>query len=165
MSTKLRLLLFAAVFVLLYVGVRLASGFERWFIEQLTVPSAVWLLNMSGWTTETVSAIGPRIAAPGGGLNVLQGCEGLDVLGLWIAAVAAGPFGWRGRLLGWTVGALMVFGLNQVRLLSLFAIYREHRAWFGDAHGLWWPLALVISVLLLYGLWQRWFAGTLERSA
>jgi len=95
--------------------------------------------------------------APGGGLNVLQGCEGLDLLCLWLAAVAAGPFTWRGRLLGWTLGALLVFALNQVRLLSLFQLFRHQRDWFGDAHGLWWPLVLVGLVWSLYVLWQRGF--------
>ncbi len=158
MSTPLRLAVFALVFLLLHALTSWSDGFERWFIEDLSVPLAAWLLNTSGLAAEAVSASGSRLVASGGGLNVLQGCEGLDVLALWIAAVAAGPFSWPGRLLGWTLGSLLVFALNQLRLLSLFGIYREHRAWFGDAHGLWWPLALVGAVFLLYLAWQRCFS-------
>lgn len=157
MNSRARLVVFVATFGLLYGLMRWAGGFERWFIEGLTVPTAVGLINLLGLAGEPVAASGSRIVAPGGGLNVLQGCEGLDVLGLWIAAVAAGPFTWRGRLLGWTLGTVVVFALNQVRLLSLFDLFRSHRPWFGDAHGLWWPLVLVAAVFLLFLGWQRLF--------
>ena len=113
------------------------------------------------WQTRQASAA--RLIASGGGLNVLQGCEGLDVLGLWLAAAAAGPFTLRGRLLAFTLGSLLVFGLNQVRLLSLFHLYRNQRDWFGDAHGLWWPLLLVALVWGLYAAWQRGFGLQADR--
>lgn len=151
MTNRHRLLLFVAVFVLVYGLTRIGS-FQSWFIERLTVPLAAWVLAGTG---HEVSAAGPRLVAEGGGLNVLQGCEGLDLLALWIAAVCAGPFSWRRRLAALTLGTLIVFGFNQLRLFSLFHLYRSHRDWFGDAHGLWWPLALVALVWALYALWQR----------
>lgn len=157
MSARTRLFIFVAVFLLWYGGVQMAPSFERWFIEGLTVPVAASAINALGLATETVTASGSRLVASGGGLNVLQGCEGLDVLGLWLAAAAAGPFTLRGRLLALTLGMLLVFALNQVRLLSLFHLYRAQRDWFGDAHGLWWPLVLVGLVWGMYALWQRAF--------
>jgi exosortase/archaeosortase family protein len=159
MSPRARLTVFALTFCGLYLLLQLAGGFERWFIESLTVPVAAWAVGLLGLADGPVQAIGSRIVTPGGGLNVLQGCEGLDVLGLWVAAVAAGPFSWRGRWLGWTLGTLLVFGLNQARLLSLFDLYRSNRDLFGDAHGLWWPLALVVAVFVMFMLWQRLFPG------
>ncbi|MEO8152736.1 MAG: exosortase/archaeosortase family protein [Rhizobacter sp.] len=157
MSTRNRLILFAVVFVLLYAAVHLVTGFERWFIDGLTVPTAAWAINTLGLSAETAVASGSRLVVPGGGLNVLQGCEGLDVLGLWLAATAASPLTARGKWLAWTVGTAIVFTLNQVRLLSLFHLYRAHRQWFGEAHSLWWPLALVALVWALFALWQRGF--------
>jgi exosortase/archaeosortase family protein len=121
------------------------------------VPGAAGFINALGLATETVTASGSRLLASGGGLNVLQGCEGLDVLGLWLAAAAAGPFTLRGRLLALTLGSVLVFALNQLRLASLFHLYRQQRDWFGDAHGLWWPLLLVVLVWALYAVWQRGF--------
>ena len=157
MSTRSRLVVFVAVFLAWYVGVGVLPGFSRWFIEGLTVPVAAWLINAVGLAAETVTASGSRLLASGGGLNVLQGCEGLDVLGLWLAAAAAGPFTLRGRLLAFTLGSVLVFALNQARLLSLFHLYRHQRDWFGDAHGLWWPLLLVALVWGLFAAWQRGF--------
>lgn len=155
MSPRARLLTFVTVFVVLYAAVQSSAGFQHWFIGELTVPAAAWLINAIGLSDVPVVASGSRLVAPGGGLNVLQGCEGLDLLCLWIAAASAGPFTWRARLLAWTLGSMVVFAFNQVRLASLFHLYRTHRDWFGDAHGLWWPLVLVVAVWGLFLLWQR----------
>ena len=157
MSTRTRLVVFVTVFMAWYIGLGLWPGFSRWFIESLTVPVAAAFINALGLAAETVTASGSRLQAAGGGLNVLQGCEGLDVLGLWLAAAAAGPFTLRGRLLAFTLGSVLVFALNQLRLASLFHLYRHQRDWFGDAHGLWWPLLLVALVWALYAGWQRGF--------
>ena len=165
MSNRIRIAVFVAVFLLLYYGVQSAAGFQRWFINELTVPLAAWAINVLGLAPVTVVASGPRLVAAGGGLNVLQGCEGLDLLCLWIAAVCAGPFRPLPRLLALTLGTAIVFALNQARLLSLFHLYRTHRPWFGDAHGLWWPLALVMLIWALYLLWQRGFGGTVFKQA
>lgn len=155
MSARTRLVVFVAAFLLLYGALQIASGFQRWFINDLTVPMAAWVINISGVSPVAVHANGSRLVAPGGGLNVLQGCEGLDLLCLWIAAVIAGPFTWRARLLALTLGSALVVMLNQIRLVSLYQLFRLHRAWFDDAHGLWWPLALVALVWGLFALWQR----------
>lgn len=155
MNARARLAMFVLVFVVLYVAVQASPAFQHAFIEGLTVPTAAWLINATGLAGMPVAAIGSRLVAAGGGLNVLQGCEGLDLLCLWLAATAAGPFGWRARLLAATLGSVLVFALNQLRLVSLFHLYRNHREWFGDAHGLWWPLLLVAAVWGLFALWQR----------
>jgi exosortase/archaeosortase family protein len=158
-----RLAWFAVLFGAWTLWVQSAGRWQTWYIEQLVVPTAVAWINLVGALPVPVVASGPRVVAEGGGLSVLQGCEGLDVLGLWLAAVAAAPLSWRGRLLGWTLGALIVFALNQLRLGSLLVLYREHRAWFGDAHGLWWPVLLVALVFGLFLLWQRWFSSPSPR--
>lgn len=159
MRSRTRLLVFVAVFCIWTALLQWTAGLQAWYIEHLTVPAAVWLINVFLELPAPALAAGARIVAPGGGINVLQGCEGLDVLGLWIAAVAAGALTWRGRWLGWSIGVAIVFALNLGRLISLFDLYRHRRDWFGDAHGLWWPLALVALVFALFVLWQRWFAA------
>lgn len=149
-----RLLAFAAAYLVWHLALVANERFVTWYIEDVTVPVAavvarVYLVDAG------VRAQGPRIVAEGGGLHVREGCEGLDVLGLWVAAMLVAGLGRRGRLLGLTIGTLIVFGLNQLRLLHLLWLYREQRSWFADAHGLWWPLVLVAAVLGLFLLWQR----------
>jgi exosortase/archaeosortase family protein len=130
-------------------GWSLARGtaLERAVIDQATVRLAVALI---GQLTPQVhaSAIGSRISAPGGGINVYNGCEGTEVLFLVVAALLAYPLAWRWRLGGVVSGTALVFGLNQARLLALFYSYRSDRALFDQLHGLIAPLLLIVASLV-----------------
>lgn len=51
------------------------TGIERWIVHDLTLRPAVALVS---WLTSEAraKAVGFSIRAPGGGLNILNGCEG-----------------------------------------------------------------------------------------
>lgn len=123
------------------------SAAERAVIDQATVGTAVALVRRL--TPEVdAQARGARIQAPGGGINVLNGCEGTEVLFLLWAALLAAPLSWRWRLKGAVLGVVWVFALNQVRLLALFYSYRQDREVFNLLHGLVAPGVLVAASLL-----------------
>lgn len=48
------------------------------------------------------------------------------------------------------MSTVLVFGLNQVRLLALFYSYRENRTLFDQLHGLVMPLLLVVAAIGLF---------------
>lgn len=123
------------------------SAAERAVIDQATVGTAVALVRQL--TPEVdAQARGARIQAPGGGINVLNGCEGTEVLFLLWAALLAAPLSWRWRLQGALLGVVWVFTLNQMRLLALFYSYRGDREVFNLLHGLVAPGVLVAATLL-----------------
>ncbi|WP_290906022.1 exosortase/archaeosortase family protein [Aquabacterium sp.] len=127
------------------------SAAERAVIDQATVGTAVALVNRL--TPEVAAqAKGSRIQAAGGGINVLNGCEGTEVLFLLWAALLAAPLSWRWRLQGALLGALWVFALNQLRLLALFYSYRDDRPLFNLLHGLVAP-GLLVAATLLFVAW------------
>ncbi len=124
------------------------AAIERAVIDSATVGSAVLLINAI--TPEVQArAVGSRIKAPGGGINVLNGCEGTEVLFLFAAAMLAYPFSWRTRLTGLLTGTALIFVANQARLLALFYSYQSDRALFNQLHGLVMPLALIALTLTL----------------
>lgn len=123
------------------------SAAERAVIDVATVGTAVALVNRLTPEIE-VRANGSRIQASGGGINVLNGCEGTEVLFLLWAALLAAPLSWRWRLQGAVLGGVWVFALNQARLLALFYSYRDDRALFNLLHGLVAPGVLVAATLL-----------------
>ena len=150
----LRVLCFVVLFALLQSAYSsgLAQPLQRWVIESATVGSAAALLGW--WVPElAVRAEGPRLASPGGGLNVLNGCEGTDVALLMLAAMLVAPLPWRARLVGMALGLPLVFALNQARVLALFFTWREGREWFDLLHGTLAPLLLVMLVGLFYIAW------------
>lgn len=130
---------------------------ERMVINEATVKPAVMLINT--WTPEARAiAVGASIKAPGGGINVLNGCEGTEVLFLLIAALVAYPMSWRFRALGVLTGTFLVYLLNQMRLLALFYSYRSDRALFDQLHGLVAPLMLIALSIAFLITMIRWDA-------
>lgn len=147
--------LMAALFVLVVVALQWAwseargTAVERAVINNATVGTAVAVINF--WTPQVhASAVGPRIKAPGGGINILNGCEGTEVLFLFVAALMAYPFSWQTRLGGLLGGTAFIFVANQGRLLTLFYSYQNDRELFDQLHGLVMPLILIVATLGLF---------------
>lgn len=150
----LQALLFGAVFVLLQAGYGALRGTwaERLAIDTLTVKTAAWSIRML--TPEVaVQAVGSRLKAPGGGINIINGCEGTEVLFLLCAAFASAALPWRARLSGVLAGTLLVFMLNQGRILALFYAYRSDKALFDLLHGTVAPLLLIALSALFFLFW------------
>lgn len=156
--------LFVLVAALLQWGWSEARGtsIERAVIDVATVDTAVAIIN--AWTPNVnAHAVGPSIKAPGGGINILNGCEGTEVLFLFVAALTAYPFSWRTRLGGLLVGSVFIFMANQMRLLALFYSYQNDRALFDELHGLVMPLVLVMVTLALF-VWLMHLDDRLRRT-
>lgn len=149
-----RVVAFVALFAVLQGGYTAQRGgaFERFVIDTLTVRTAAALIDW-GWPAIGVVAEGSRLKARGGGLNVLNGCEGVDIACLLLAAMAVAPIPWRRRVLGMLVGLPGVFALNQLRVMALFHAYRIDRDTFDLLHGGIAPLLMVLGVGLFYLLW------------
>lgn len=127
-------------------GLARGSEMERVVIDQTTVRTAAMLISLCTPDVH-VMAQGASLKAPGGGLNVYNGCEGTELLFLLVAALLAYPFRWRWRLIGLAAGMPLLFALNQVRLLLLFYSFRTDRALFDQLHGLVAPLLLMMITL------------------
>ena len=153
-SLWLQALLFAAVFFALQAGYNAVrdTWVERLVIDTLTVKSAAQLIR-TVTPSVTVEAAGTRLKAPGGGINILNGCEGTEVLFLLYAAFAAAALPWRARLTGALAGTALVFVLNQGRILALFYAYRADKAWFDLLHGTVAPLLLIALSASFFLFW------------
>ncbi len=150
----LRAFAFALVFMALQAGWEAARGswLERLWVHQLTVSSATVLINQ---LTPEVNAVakGARITAPGGGLNVLFGCEGTDAVFLLAAALLVFPMSMRARLTGLLAGLVWVFLLNQLRIVALFYAFRADAGLFDLLHTAAAPLLMVVLTGLFFHLW------------
>jgi exosortase/archaeosortase family protein len=160
-------LIFLAIFVLLQTCWTAASGtlVERLVIDQATVAAAaMWVRTL----TPDVAAIasGATLTAPGGGINVLKGCEGTEVVFLLIAAFAVAHLSWRARLVGAAIGTMFIYALNQVRVIALFYAYRQDPVLFDQLHGTIGPLVMVVLVGSYYVFWlNRCAPRPVERDA
>lgn len=128
------------------------TALERLWIDTATVKSAVALIDLISPDIQAV-AHGSRIKAPGGGINVLNGCEGTDILFLLAAAFLAFPMPWRSRLAGLGLGLALVYLLNEARILALFYAYRSDRALFDLLHTVVAPIALIAAAAAYFHAW------------
>jgi exosortase/archaeosortase family protein len=149
-----RLVVFTLAFVLLQAGWSLARGtaVERIAIDNATVVPAAWLVNQFTPEARAV-AVRSSIRATGGGINVLNGCEGFDVLFLLASALLIAPATWRRRVFGFVAGAPLVWLLNQGRILVLFYANRADKELFALLHGTVAPLVMIMAVTLAFVLY------------
>jgi exosortase/archaeosortase family protein len=156
-----RLFFFLAMFASLQelYGAAKGSWVERLVIDQAIVKTAAWLIDTVD-PSVGVTPAGPRLRAPGGGINILNGCEGTEAAFLMMAAMLVAPLSMRARLSGLLVGTLVVFVLNQARVVALFYAFRSDKAVFDMLHGIVAPLLLIIAVAAFFVFWLNRYAAT-----
>jgi len=122
---------------------------ERLVIHEATVKPAAALIRT---LTPEANArpVAASIKASGGGLNILNGCEGTEIMFLLFAAFAAVRMDWKRKLLGLGLGLALVFALNQARILALFYAFRNERGLFDLLHTTALPAVLVAAVALYF---------------
>lgn len=112
-----------------------------------------------------VSSEGTRIVSSLARLNVLKGCEGTEALLMLYAAMMAVPRPVKYTLIGLISGTVLVFLVNQVRIISLFFIAAYHKNWFELVHGFLAPIIIVLLTAVFFFRWLKWSQPTRERAS
>lgn len=144
-------LIFVGVFFIAqYAWNAAKGGVVEWVvIHSGTVIPAAAMVNL---ITPQIGAQaqGASIKAPGGGLNILNGCDGMEVAFLLIAGFLSLKLPLKPRLAGLALGLLLVFVLNQARILTLFYAFRTDRQLFDALHTAVLPVVLVALIALYF---------------
>jgi len=111
------------------------------------------ILNALG---ESVVVSGTEIRAPGFAVNIENGCNGIETVLLFGAAVLAFPASARRRAIGFVVGFFAIELLNFVRVLSLFWIGHHYPSFFSSSHTVVWQSIVVLFGVLLFLVWAIW---------
>jgi exosortase family protein XrtM len=147
-------LLFLAIFAVLSSLYAMArdTAVERLLIDELTVKPAAALIALVA-PNEQVAAQGYRLVSPQARLSVRNACEGIETMLLLASAILAYRASWRDKAWGVMLGTLLVYALNQLRIVSLFYAFRHDRAFFEALHGYVAPVILI----LLAGVYFLWW--------
>lgn len=161
-----QILVMAAVFAVLQLGWQAlgAAHIAPRMVELLVVLPAAWAVNLLTPDVQA-TAVGVQLHAAGGSLNVINGCDGTDLLFLLIGAFCVAPLSRRARIGGVMLGVVVVHVLNQARLLALFYAARTSPAWFDALHGMLAPLAVVGLLGGYFYLWLRVLPPRIPSSA
>jgi exosortase/archaeosortase family protein len=161
MQSPLTLGLRAAGFLALFTVLQLGwqglrgSAVEHAVIHDGTVRPAAFLVNLLT-PAAGASAVDFTLRAPGGGLNIQNGCEGLEALFLLFAAFVVAPISWRSRWRGLLLGCAVVFIINQARILVLFYAYRADHGLFDPLHATVAPIAVILLVCAYFYAWLHY---------
>jgi exosortase family protein XrtM len=101
---------------------------------------------------EWVTAIANRLNSERLVLEVIRGCDGAGVAFLLIAAMVAFPAGRCHKVTGSVTALVLVFLLNQVRIVGLYYIGAYQKDWFGVVHTYLAP-TLMVAVASVYFTW------------
>jgi exosortase family protein XrtM len=154
-------LVFLVAFFLLQWGYQALSDTAayRFYIETLTVPPSVVLIHLFT-PTDSVMAQAHRLVWPGGRLSIINGCDGAEAMELLIAAFIAVAGTWRMRASGIGLGVVLIYGLNQLRIVALYFAVRHDRPLFELIHGVVGPLAIIAVACLFFVWWTGRSAST-----
>lgn len=155
-----RELRFTFVFLLLFFALQYGYSASRGgmaehlVIDIATVRPSAAAINLIA-PDAGAHASGHRIVAPRGSLSVLNGCEGTETVFLLLAAIAAFKAPWRHKLKGAALGTLIVYMLNQGRIVALFFAAQHERKWFDLLHGTIAPTLIIVLSCLFFLWWAR----------
>jgi exosortase H (IPTLxxWG-CTERM-specific) len=89
------------------------------------------------------------------GVEMKDGCNGMNVTILLGSALLAFPAPWSGKLKGLLLGCGAIQLVNLVRFISLFYLLRYNRAWFDFAHEYLWESLIMLDALAIFWTWVR----------
>lgn len=130
--------------------------------DHLVVPYTEWITAVSGAILEgmgeDVRVEGTLLLAPGFGVNIENGCNGIEAMLLVIAAIGAFPAGIMSRISGILVGGVLIQLLNFIRIVSLFLLGRYHENIFQLFHTAVWQILIVLAGVGIFLIWSARFA-------
>ena len=89
-------------------------------------------------------------------MGIVRGCDAVEAIALYVCAVLAFPLPFPKKLIGMTVGALLLSVLNLVRVVSLFLIGVYSHRIFNLMHIDVWQALFIFFAVLLWILWLLW---------
>jgi len=148
----------ALVFVVVFGALQLAwqmlddSGAQHLLIDRGVVAPAA-SIGRALTPNLGIYALGNRLRGPGGGINVVNGCDGMETLFLLVAGFAVAPLPLRSRIRGILIGIPVVYLLNLARILALFYAHGADMELFDVLHGVVTPVLMVVSITAFYYVW------------
>ncbi|HET8772972.1 MAG TPA: exosortase H [Thermoanaerobaculia bacterium] len=109
------------------------------------------LLNLIG---QKVTTTGTVISSPRFGVNINNGCNGVEAMLILLASIVAFPASMKARAAGLVLGALAVQVLNAVRIVTLYLLGAYQPRLFDMFHTAVWQILIILSAIGFFLLWS-----------
>jgi exosortase family protein XrtM len=102
---------------------------------------------------EAIRGEGNRLWSARASLEIVRGCDGSGLLFLLSAAIIAYPSTWREKLAGLAGALLLIYLLNQLRIVGLYFVAAYRDGWFVPLHSYFVPMSLVMACVAYFAWW------------
>lgn len=112
-----------------------------------------------------VRADGVSVSSPEFGVTIARGCDGIQAMALFVAALFAFPAAWRLKLPALPVCLPLLAILNLLRIVSLYLVGIYYPDLFHVMHVDVWQAVYILFALSLFGLWLGWATWMTQSAA
>ncbi|MEM8930091.1 MAG: exosortase H [Acidobacteriota bacterium] len=92
-------------------------------------------------------------------VNIRNGCNGVETMIIFLAAVLAFPAAPKAKAIGLAIGILAIQGVNLVRVVALFLTGAYFPQFFDNSHTVVWQTIVIASGVLLWIFWADRYAA------
>jgi exosortase/archaeosortase family protein len=145
--------IFLGGLALYYIGISLKSATNIIdAISSFTATKASFLLELFGVKVSHYNSV---IFSLDYSIKVGFGCEGTEPIALLVSAILASKSSIKSKVLGVSLGTIILLTWNDLRVVSLFIIGQNHNSYFDLMHNDILPFISVLFTLTLYLLWLK----------
>ena len=103
---------------------------------------------------ENVRVSGTMISGPKFGVNINNGCNGVEAMLILLASIVAFPASMKARAAGLFLGAVVVQILNFIRIITLYMLGAYHPRLFDLFHTAVWQIVIILAAIGFFLVWS-----------
>jgi len=161
-SNEVKFLVFFPVvfFILYYLYFMIPDLFLTKFIyHNFIVSISSWIINFISSIDTATMAIDNKLISNHTTLSIVRGCDGAGATFLLMAAILAFSAPMKNKLLGLVGSIILIYIINQIRLIGLYYIIVYEYDWFQIVHTYLAP-SIIIIINCIFFLW--WLKKSLK---
>lgn len=129
--------------------------------DRVIEPFTGGVARASGWVLATIgqgtTMDGSIIRSPRFAVNIKNGCNGVEAMIIYFAAVLAFPAPWKSKLLGLGLGFVAIQIVNLIRVVALFLTGVYFPKLFDSSHTVIWQTVVILAGVLFWIIWANRF--------
>ncbi|MEO8378253.1 MAG: exosortase H [Acidobacteriota bacterium] len=126
--------------------------------DRVIVPFTEGIAQVSGAVLramgQPVVTSGTVIRSARFGVNINNGCNGVEAMLILLASIVAFPASMKARAAGLMLGAIAVQLLNAVRIVTLYLLGAYQPRLFDIFHTAIWQILIILSAIVFFLLWS-----------
>ncbi|HYC90656.1 MAG TPA: exosortase H [Thermoanaerobaculia bacterium] len=126
--------------------------------DHVIVPFTEGVARVSGALLQgigqPVNVTGTVIRSSRFGVNINNGCNGVEAMLILLASIVAFPASLKARAIGLALGAVCVQLLNAIRIVTLYLLGAYQPRLFDMFHTAVWQILVILSAIAFFLIWS-----------